>query len=107
MAQPAMSTTMLGCVLLWAAGILPAPRCLSGSAACLRLRENMARPYLGGPDVVRPAEEEEVALLGAPDTVSRTRAPRLKSRKEEVLANRYAGDARNRAHAGLLLGVFK
>jgi hypothetical protein len=35
------SAVMLGFALLWAGGILPAPRCLSGSTACLRLEENL------------------------------------------------------------------
>lgn len=34
------STVMLAFMLMWAAG-LPAPRCLSGSPMCLRLRENL------------------------------------------------------------------
>ena len=35
------SSVMLGFVLLWAGGIFPQPRCLSGSAACLQLRDNL------------------------------------------------------------------
>lgn len=37
----ATSAVMLGFVLSWAAGLSSPPRCLSGSAACLRLRENL------------------------------------------------------------------
>lgn len=35
------SAVMLGFGLLWAGGVAPAPRCLSGSAMCLRLLENL------------------------------------------------------------------
>ena len=32
---------MLTFVLLWLAGVFPVPRCLSGSASCMRLRDNL------------------------------------------------------------------
>lgn len=35
------SAVMLTFVLLWAAGVFPVPRCLSRSASCLRLLENL------------------------------------------------------------------
>ena len=36
------SAVMIGFGLLWAGGVAPPPRCLSGSAMCLRLLENLA-----------------------------------------------------------------
>jgi hypothetical protein len=35
------SSVMLTFVLLWVAGLFPVPRCLSGSASCMRLRDNL------------------------------------------------------------------